>query len=575
MRCLATSRDDYIRMVMDELPRGNSSNSLQPEPDVWRESYEDDEDNDSFVDFFLENTSMPANTVPIQPKQAPYRIPAEQENHDDEDSDSFDDYYLENTYMPANTVPIRPKQVPRHIQIEQTEEECPAPDKEVFKPYDLFKYLLQRYSFGVRISAKRFIASYLYLYSEKNGKYSHLLPHEFDSFVRGIKDLPEGLKDVINSHFLMETYRWLCSSKRTQKLPQKIPSNMINVLNGTLMLDKKAGRISLVPNDKKFLLFNSIKAAWVPCTEEQWKSSRTYRFLKRFSHPDYGEKGVNYLAYMLGKIFTNIRTGKSIYYIYGPTDVGKGRLCRLIVSILGEENCKELDLSAFLDRFGPVELLDRMLNISYDENTETWSKKLAAMLKKISAHDPMRGDIKNRQPISFTPNAILLCFGNEKPLYAADVDAGGAVSNRLNCFRTGDSVPKEEQEPDLAEQLEREKNLVFSYCVRYFITHDEPEKLEQDISGQRINFANITAKQGFKMWAEDQVVKVVGNILGSEDFYQSYMDYLEANEITEALKLRQFQMAFADLYRKYKGPRVDNKVRYYGLGIASNENGNT
>ncbi len=517
--------------------------------------------NSGLIETVLHDLSgrKPSNSVNAKPKMFPLSA------CDSHDSKVFAKYFFSSGDAPVNSVPIKPKQKPEPA----TEKPVfvPDPEKESQKPYDLFRYLESRFPFGVRMSAKRGEASYLYLYG--SGDYSHLLPAEFDEMVRGLKDLPAEFCDVITSRFLQEAYRWICSSKKTKHLPTVVPSDKINVQNGTLLLDKMAGKVKLVAHDKKYLLFNSLKAAYVPCSDEQWRKTRFYRFLKRFSHPDYGEDGVIFLVYMLGKIFTNIRTGKSIYYIYGPTDVGKGRLCKIIVSILGEENCKDLPLHTFLDRFGPIELLDRMVNISYDECTETWTKKLAAVLKTISAHDPMRGDIKNRQPISFTPNAVLLCFGNEKPLYSADVDAGGAVSNRLNCFRTGASVPKEEQEEDLADQLENEKNLIFSYCVRYFIEHDEPEKLEKDASGQKIGYVNITAKQGFKMWASEQVVPVKGAEHGSEDFYNYYLEYLQANGINEALKLKAFQMDFAKLFKNFKGTRVDNKVRYCGLGIVS------
>lgn len=515
----------------------------------------------SFIRGILEDFSAmnPTNSITARPKMVP--LSASRQSS----SKEFTDYFFESVEVPTNSIPITPKQKPEPAMNKPVY--VPNPEKESLKPYDLFKFLEDTFLFGVRKSAKRGEASYLYLYNPKPGDYSHLLPGEFDELVRGLKNLPSAFFDVITSNFLKETYRWICSSRKTKHLPVRVPTNMINVTNGTLLLDKKSGTIKLVAHDKKYLLFNSLKAAYVPCSMEQWQKTRMYRFLKRFSNPDYGEDGVNFLVYMLGKIFTNIRTGKSIYYIYGPTDVGKGRLCQSIVAILGEENCKELSLHTFLDRFGPVELLDKMLNISYDENTATWTKKLAAVLKTISAHDPMRGDIKNRQPISFTPNAVLLCFGNEKPLYSEDVDAGGAVSNRLNCFRTGASVPKEEQEEDLAEQLEKEKNFIFSYCVRYFIEHDEPEKLEKDASGQKIGFANITAKQGFKLWASEQVGPVEGAEMGSEDFYRCYLKYLGENGITEALKLKAFQMDFAKYYKNFKGSRVDNKVRYKGLGV--------
>lgn len=507
------------------------------------------------------NSEMPKNKAPSRPKALPETPGAAKKIR------VYADYFLGNGGLSPNTVPVKPKQNPDPPQ--QNQDYVPDPEKEKVKPHDLAKYLEVRFTFGVRKSAKHGEASYLYLYQAKHGGFGHLLPGEFDAMVRAMENLPGEFYDAINMRFLTEAYRWLCSSRKTKKLPTEVPSDRINVKNGTLFLNKKTRSIKLKPHDQKNRLFNSIKASWVPCTEEQWRKTRTYRFLKRFSCPQYGEAGVCFLVYMLGKIFTNIRTGKSIYYIYGPTDVGKGRLCQLIVFILGAENCSELALKTFTERFGPIALLDKMLNISYDENTETWTKRMAADLKTISAHDPMRADIKNRDPISFTPNAVLLCFGNEKPIYSADVDAGGAVSNRLNCFRTGASVPKEEQEPDLAEQMEREKDLVFSYCVRYFIEHDEPEKLEKDASGQKIGFANITAKQGFKLWASEQVAPVKDANMGSEDFYGSYLAYLNENGITEALKLKPFQMEFAKHYKNFKGPRENNKVRYKGLGIVA------
>ncbi len=517
--------------------------------------------NDDFLRTVVDGLSavMPGNNVPAKRKEFPVNPDITKK------VGVFANFFLQNGTFPPNTVPVRPKQEPDPAK--QKPDYVPDPEKETVKPHDLSRYLEARFTFGVRKSAKRGEAAFLYYYQPKPGNFTHLLPAEFDALVRSMDNLPQDFLDAINTRFLNETYRWLTSSSKTKRLPTVSPSEKLNVANGTLFLDKKNGTIRIKAHADKYRLFNSIKAAWVPCSQELWEKTRTYRFLKRFSHPEYGDAGIYFLVYMLGKIFTNIRTGKSIYYIYGPSDTGKGRLCQLIISVLGEENCKELALSTFTDKFGPSELLDKMVNISYDENTETWSKKMAAVLKTISAHDPIRADIKYQQPISFVPNAVLLCFGNEKPLYSADVDAGGAVSNRLNCFRTGPSVPKEEQEADLAEQLEREKDLVFSYCVRYFIEHDEPEKLEKDASGQKIGYANITAKQGFKLWASEQVGPVEGAEMGSEDFYQNYLEYLEKNGLTEALKLKAFQMEFAKHYKNFKGPRVDNKTRYRGLGI--------
>ena len=166
-----------------------------------------------------------------------------------------------------------------------------------------------------------------------------------------------------------------------------------------------------LPYEKRPVLFNRINAEYKEDYDDaEWKSSETFRFLKRLSDPDCEEQCIKAVLYIVGKICSNDRSGKNFYYVYGASNNGKSVLASYIQEILGRGNFGNLSLKDLTLQFAMINLRHALVNISTDEDTAVWKSSTASIIKRITGHDTLMVDVKYERMQQFRPYCVLLCI---------------------------------------------------------------------------------------------------------------------------------------------------------------------
>ena len=313
------------------------------------------------------------------------------------------------------------------------------------------------------------------------------------------------------------------------------------------------------------VLFNRLNAKYVDYDEDDWFGSATYRYLKRLAEPDCEEECLNALLYVIGKICSNDRSGKNLYYVYGPSNNGKSVLASYLQHILGPGNFGNLTLKDLTLQFSMINLRNALVNIATDEDTDAWNSSIASLIKRITGHDTLQVDVKYERMQQFTPYCVLLCMGNSEPKYSKEIDAGAAISKRLFLIPTGPTVTDPDEDL-LEKKLLPEKDLFFSVAVDYFMNNEHPQKI---VDVEEIIFPDISPKEIFACWHQDCVKVTDGaDELLTEDLWNNYHAYVQNVPGASRMKRRTFEMACAIKFSANKSEsRSHNRSCYIGLKL--------
>lgn len=429
------------------------------------------------------------------------------------------------------------------------------------KNVDFANLLVESFEFG-RIAKT--------LYVRRDGIFAPLLENDFDLLLRMAalsNNLPGELRKSISSYRSSELYAWLLAHPSVKELPDLPDKRYVAVLNGILDLKKKKLlQVEDFSGEKELpVLFNRINAEYIDYDEEEWNDSASYRYLKRLADPDCREKCVDAMLYMNGKIFSNDRSGKNLYSMYGDSGNGKSVYGAFLQAIVGSGNYGNLSLKDLTLQFSMINLRHALVNISTDEDTEAWNSATASLVKRITGHDTLQVDVKYERMQQFRPYCILLCMGNAEPKYSKTLDAGGAISKRLFLIPTGPTVDSPDEEL-LEKKLLPEKNLFFSKSMNYFMENEHPQKI---VDVEEVIFPDISPKELHNRWVSDCVEITNGNEeLLVEELWQNYCHYVETVPGASRMKRRSFEMACAvKLARNRSKSRFQNRSCYVGLQL--------
>ncbi len=339
-----------------------------------------------------------------------------------------------------------------------------------------------------------------------------------------------------------------------------VQNGILDLKNHVLLQPSDFSDASEIP-----VLFNRINAKYVEYDKDDWENSATYRYLKRLADPDCEEQCVNALLYLVGKICSNDRSGKSLYYLYGASNNGKSVLAAYIQAILGYGNFGNLSLKDLTLQFSMINLRHALANISTDEDTDAWNSGTASLIKRITGHDTLQVDVKYERMQQFKPYCVLLCMGNAEPRYSKDLDAGAAISKRLFLIPTGPTV-LEPDEDLLEKKLLPEKDLLFSVAIDYFMNHAHPDKI---VNVEEIIFPDISAKDLFACWQGD-CVKITNDTEEHlvDELWTNYSEYVRNAPSGSRLKRRAFEMECSIRLSSCKSPsRLHNRSCYIGLQL--------
>lgn len=184
----------------------------------------------------------------------------------------------------------------------------------------------------------------------------------------------------------------------------KHPPTWINFQNG--MLDVKD--MTLHPHDPKYHSVNQIPHKWDD--EHKTNDPVVSDFLSGVI-PDDDDRQM-FLEYA-GYCFTKDMHLQKLMIVSGDGGLGKSVLLRLMQWAVGKENISCLTLQNLNDRFSPLFLFGKLLNI-YSDLPSTDMGEIAG-IKTIVGQDVVRAEYKGGKTFGFQPYCKLLYSANQIP----------------------------------------------------------------------------------------------------------------------------------------------------------------
>ena len=142
--------------------------------------------------------------------------------------------------------------------------------------------------------------------------------------------------------------------------------------------------------------------------------------------------------------------------ILGPTDSGKSVFLDVVRALLGEENIAQQPLQDLTNgrKWGLANLVGKIANIDHDLDPEAIED--IGTVKKITSGNPITVERKHQQPFDHTPTAKHIFSANRTPGREKEDDA---FYNRWLTVVFPESIPREEQDPELRDKLTTEEEL--------------------------------------------------------------------------------------------------------------------
>lgn len=153
--------------------------------------------------------------------------------------------------------------------------------------------------------------------------------------------------------------------------------------------------------------------------------------------------------------------GKAMFLV-GPTDSGKGTALKAIEAVLGSDNVASESLYDLIQtRWGPAQIYDKAANIR-NEVTPGGLKNVQKFKELTGGEDRIPAEFKGKDKFTFTVTQKFLFATNEVPRIE---HAGEPFYNRCLFVRFPTTIPVEEQNPDLLNELRNEKSGILNWML--------------------------------------------------------------------------------------------------------------
>lgn len=282
--------------------------------------------------------------------------------------------------------------------------------------------------------------------------------------------------DLITDNRLTKIYRLIMSKNIIHiKLSDinKYPSNWIPFKNG--MLDVLT--FELHSHSPKYRNINIIPHEWKDNIKET--DTVVTDFINGII-PDKDDRTM-FFQY-IGYSFSKATNQQKFLIIKGDGGLGKSVLLSLIQKAIGEDNYSSLTLQNLNDRFSPVFLMGKLMNI-YADVPSTDMREING-IKTITGEDMVRAEYKGGDVFQFQPYCKLLYSANRIP--KSKDDFTNAYYRRMliiNVDQKGDYIP------DLEKRLENNVD-VFIHLVISAL-HDMYVKYTGEIQVSKNSINNV------------------------------------------------------------------------------------
>jgi P4 family phage/plasmid primase-like protien len=169
---------------------------------------------------------------------------------------------------------------------------------------------------------------------------------------------------------------------------------------------------------------------------------------------------------------------KSSFWLVGEKDSGKSTFISVIKGLMGDLHAT-IDLTQLAtNRFILAPIAGKRV-ITFTEASESSMLPDALYKTLTGGSDDIQADVKNRDPITFRPEAKIWWAMNGMPRFS---DRSGATARRITIIPFNRSIPADKRIHDLEQRLLRERSGIFNellFSLKRLIRQGEFDYCEQ------------------------------------------------------------------------------------------------
>jgi putative DNA primase/helicase len=299
-------------------------------------------------------------------------------------------------------------------------------------------------------------------------------------------------------------------------LPTHTTEPLLNVLNG--MVDLRTGELQ--PHDPKHLSTVQIPIVWDPDA-----TAPNYEAWLREQIPDQADD----LEEVTSTMLDPSRTPTKAVFLFGPARSGKSTFLRLMVAMIGPDNCSAVGLHKLVsDRFAAANVYGKALNAA-NEISSTHIEDLS-IFKQMTGQDPVTGDRKFGKQFTFVNAALFAFTANTLPTVS---ESSRAYSERIKPFKFGRSFAGNEN-PQIEEAMMAELPGILVRWVKayqryrergHFAETDATVRREFEIRSDRVRqFIEEACEIHAAAASGTQIEDSQGT--GKRDLYRAFSEWL-------------------------------------------------
>jgi putative DNA primase/helicase len=345
--------------------------------------------------------------------------------------------------------------------------------------------------------------------------------------------LPTKLQQILQGNFSNHWESELLGYARRSKLKKMSevegPPWKLNFRNGVLDIKE----MELEEHSPDYLFTSQISYDYKP-KEEVGEPERWQRFLDDvlMNSEMQEDKLQEFFGYCL-KHWDNDK--KKAALLLGDTDSGKGVILNVLKAVIGKQNTSRMSLKSIVDtEFGNQQLLGKMVNLNHDLNHHQITNTGEA--KRLLEGEDIDINQKGKPRFTRRPKAKHIYSANYPPRDKIDDDA---YYNRWLTVRVPETIPEEEQDPQLTDKLVEEKHAILHWAIEGLKRLEEQGHFSNELGTEK-------TKQVWKQFGDPlaqffhyglEVER--GELIKKKTVYEMYEDFCE--EIgTEPESKRQF-----------------------------------
>jgi P4 family phage/plasmid primase-like protien len=235
--------------------------------------------------------------------------------------------------------------------------------------------------------------------------------------------------------------------------------HLLNVANGTIDLYT----MTLRQHTREDMLTKQVQITYDPHAKAPLFES----FLQRIFAGN--QRMIAYIQRAIGYTLTGDVGAKCFFFCHGAGDNGKSVLLGIIHALTGEYGTavqtETLMQHTFTSASGHNEDIAKLRGARFVSASETDEGQRLShrQLKQLTGRDTITASRKHEKSVTFTPQFKLWIAGNEKPEINSNDQA---MWNRIHRIPFDVTIPKNEQDPNLADKLKGELAGILAWAVR-------------------------------------------------------------------------------------------------------------